>query len=75
MMMIQRHKDIKKKVTTKLKAVTLNAFKYCCVQLLPRCSIHAVIKVNNFEGKKTVCFLFHVNLYLQTESWKCTVPL
>jgi len=66
--MIQRHKDIKKKVTTKLKAVTLNAFIYCCVQLLPRCSTHAAIKVNNFEEMKTVCILFHVNLYLQTES-------
>ena len=73
LMIIQRHKDIKKKVTTKLKAVTLNAFKYCCVQLLPRCSIHAAIKVNNFEETKTVCFSSHANLYLRTESWKRNV--
>jgi hypothetical protein len=49
MMMISEH-DIKN-VTAELKAVPSDAFSYCFVQLLARCKIHAVIKVNNFEEK------------------------
>jgi hypothetical protein len=52
-----------KNVTAELNAVSLEAFDYCCLELLRRCKKCVEVKGDHFEGNNSV-LLFLVYLFL-----------